>query len=226
MIVTGTRSPTRVRGAGDMHRLQVGRAADELARVAARPLEQHWQRAADAVPALNAAACCFEQRLQLVQPLRLRPAPATCRAGRCRRAGPGAVLERIGLGEADLLDQAQRRREVRVGLAGKTDDEVGRQRDVRPRRAQARRPRADSRRPCSGGSSPRAPRPSPTAPADAGTASAAARRHARRSGRRPCRADARSCSGAARGPAISASAAISRARPQLAARPGRRRDRR
>ena len=57
-----------------------------------------------------------------------------------RRAGPRAVFEREGLGEADRRGRAQRRLEIGVALAGKADDEVGRQGEV------GTRPRAAGRR--------------------------------------------------------------------------------
>ena len=91
--------------------------------------------------------------------------------------------------------------EVGVALAGKADDEVGRQRDVGARARAGARRRAGSRRRCGAGSSPRGRDPSRTAPADAGTASASSTSRVRRDQRRhPDRADARSCSGSARGP--------------------------
>ena len=63
----------------------------------------------------------------------------TCRRhlGR-RRARARRILERIGAGKTDLLDERQRRAEILFGLAGKADDEIGGERDVGPRGAQAR----------------------------------------------------------------------------------------
>ena len=61
------RAPARCCRAGvrrlDVDRLQIGAAADQLARVAARLLEQHRQVAADAV-VVEGALLSFEQRLQ------------------------------------------------------------------------------------------------------------------------------------------------------------------
>ena len=48
VIVTGTISPISDAGAIDLHRLQIGRAADDLARMAAGLLEQHVERLPDA----------------------------------------------------------------------------------------------------------------------------------------------------------------------------------
>ncbi len=59
------------------------------------------------------------------------------RAARAGRAGPLAVFEREGLGETDLAHERERCREIVVALAGKADDEIGGERDIRPRRAQA-----------------------------------------------------------------------------------------
>ena len=53
----------------------------------------------------------------------------------CRRAGPCAVFERIGLGVAHLFDERHRVGEIGIGFTGKSDDEIARQRDVGPGRA-------------------------------------------------------------------------------------------
>ena len=118
-----------------------------------------------------------------------------------RRARPRRILEREGAGEADLVDQRQRRLEIVLGLAGEADDEVGGERHVGPRRAHPVDDARDSRRRCGGGSSRRGCGRSPTAPAGAAAASAPADRDARRSGCRPCRRDGWWCSAAARCPA-------------------------
>ena len=53
-----------------------------------------------------------------------------------RGAGAGAVDEREGGVEADLVDQLQRGVKIGIGFAGKADDEVRRQGDVGPHAAQ------------------------------------------------------------------------------------------
>ena len=89
------------------------------------------QAALKAAACASSSSCSCCSRVDLDAPR----APAARRRGG-RRARAGAVLEGEGLGEADLLDQPHGRREVGVALAGKADDEVGRQRQVGPRRAQ------------------------------------------------------------------------------------------
>ena len=156
----------------EMHRLQPGRAAGDLAGMAAGAGEQHGDSHARRSERLNAScwsrssawSSCSRRVL-----LRLRHLQR--RAGG-RRAGAGRILEAEGLGEADLADQRHRRREVGLGLAGMADDEVGGQREVGPGRAQPVHQRAGSRPRCGRGSSPPAPGRSRTAPAGAGRASA------------------------------------------------------
>ena len=54
---------------------------------------------------------------------------------RRRRAGTGAVLERISRGVSDRIDDLERRLEIFLGLAGEADDEVAGNGDVGPRGA-------------------------------------------------------------------------------------------
>ena len=142
-----------------------------------------------------------------------------------RRAGARAVDEGERGVEADFVDQLHRLLEILVGLAGKADDEVGRQRNVRPRRAQLADDRFVFDAPCSRASSPPERGRNRTAPAGAGATPASApwRRH--RSGAATFHADARSCSGCARCPAprrCTRSAAPDRPFPRcLPWRPGR-----
>ena len=70
--------------------------------------------------------------------------------------------------EADLVDELQRLLEVALGLAGKADDEIRRERDARPRGAQRAGRSTCTRAPCSRASSPRARGRNPIAPAGAG----------------------------------------------------------
>ena len=180
-------------------RLQPRRLADQLAGLAAGLGEQHRHRHAR-LGHIECPRLLAKQRLQRREPgnfHRFRQLIAHCRT---RRAGTAAVLEGVGRRETDLLDQPHGVVEVAIAFARKADDEVGRQSEIRPRRAQAIDEPEKKIAAVAGDSSPRGCGPSPTAPAGAGRASAAAPRHARRSARRPCRADARSCSGCARCP--------------------------
>ena len=157
-------------------------------------------RSSPSLSAVEALLLGAQQGQQFLQPGVLDRLGHLVRRAGGRRAGAGRVFEAECLREADPADQVERRLEVRIGLAGVADDEVGRQREIRPGRPQPVDQARGSRPRCACGSSPPAPGPSPTAPADAGTASASARPDAPRSGRRPCRAGARWCSGAAAGP--------------------------
>ena len=92
----------------DLHRLQIGRAADDLAGIAAGLLEQHVEGRADAArhergllpldrrPAGAAAA----------RPSRLPAIDPPCRRPAC--PGRGEYLNEIGAGVADLATSAQR----------------------------------------------------------------------------------------------------------------------
>ena len=196
VMVTGAISPISDAGADDRHRLQIWRAADDLARMAARLVEQHVEGHADAARH-ERGLLPLDVVLQALQPLVLHGFRQLIHVGG-RRAGPRRIFERVGAGEADLGDQPQRVAEIVLGLARKADDEIRRERDVGPRARAAARRCADSRRGCGGGSSLRGCGRSRTAPADAVAASAPAGRDARRSGCRPCRADGWCCSAAAR----------------------------
>ena len=52
------------------------------------------------------------------------------------RAGALRIFERIGVRIADLIDEAQRVGEIVFGLAREADDEIGGEREIRPRGAQ------------------------------------------------------------------------------------------
>ena len=105
VIRTRAGAPMSRSGACGMHRLEIGAAADELARVAARLLEQHRQRAADA-GGVEPALLVGDQRLQLGEALALDRLGHLLRQQRRRRARPRAVFEGEGLGEADLARRA------------------------------------------------------------------------------------------------------------------------
>ena len=176
-------APARSRRSGRRRRrtctaLQIGAAADELALVAARLFEQHRQDAADAASLKRAAAAPAAPAS--APAARPSPARAPASAAAAGVPGPRRIFEREGLGKADLAHQVERGLEIRVALAGKADDEIGRQRDVGPGCAEAL-DGGDNRRRCAAGSSPPARGRSRTAPADAETASARRRRDGRRS---------------------------------------------
>ena len=140
-----------------------------------------------------------QQGLQRLQPGVLHRLRHLARRAGGRRAGAGGVLEAVGHGEADLVDQRHGGGEIGLGLAGMADDEVGGQ----------------------GESGPRLPQPvHHAAEVVRGMAAVHRRQHAvrarlhrqvqvghqrlagrdgRRSGRRPCRAGGWWCSAAAAG---------------------------
>ena len=182
----------------DLHRHQPRRAADDLPGGAAGALEQDLDDSADAgahgtlLAARRSAACSRCRRSSLT-------ASGTWLVpGRGRRAGARAVFEGEGRGVADLVDERERRREIGVGLAGKADDEIAGERDVRPRGATFVDEAQIIGAACGADSWRRARGRTPTAPADAGRASARRDRDGRRSARRPCRADGWWCSAAGR----------------------------
>ena len=117
-------------------RLQPRRLADQLAGLAARLGEQHRHRRAR-LGDIECPRLLAEQRLQRREPRILHRFGQLIAHCRTRRAGTAAVLERIGRRETDLLDQPHRVVEIGIALARKADDEVGRQSEIRPRRAQA-----------------------------------------------------------------------------------------
>ena len=71
VMVTAAISPISDGGAVDLHRLQIRRAADQLAVMAARPLEQHVESAADAA-AIERRLAAIDGRLQALQTFRFR----------------------------------------------------------------------------------------------------------------------------------------------------------
>ncbi len=97
----------------------------------------------------DAPCLAVELRLQRLEPLLLDLVRHLVRQRGRRRAGPLAVDEAEGLVEADVRDQLERLLEVRLGLAGEADDEVGRQADVRAHRAQRGGSSACTRGACS-----------------------------------------------------------------------------
>ena len=77
------------------------------------------------VPMVAKVDVLGKQRLQARQTFALDRVGDLLAHGGRRGARPRAVLERERLGEADLLDQRERRREIPLGFAGEPDDEIG-----------------------------------------------------------------------------------------------------
>ena len=122
--------------ADHVHGLHRGRPPGQLMRLAPAPVEQDRHRPPDRPP-VEVVLLDVEQILQPRQPVRLfrlADLVSGCRGG---RSGARAVFERIRLGEADRSDQRHRRLEIGLLLAGVTDDEIGREREIGPRRAQS-----------------------------------------------------------------------------------------
>ena len=126
VISTSASAPNRSPSVFHMHRLQKRRTADQLAGLAPGPVEQNVHAPAD--------TRLVERRLLRVQEILERGQPfrldlfgdlAVLIGG--RRARAGRIFERIGLGIVDVAHQRQGRCEIGIGLAGKADDEVGRQ---------------------------------------------------------------------------------------------------
>ena len=120
-----------LREAGEVDDLVVARAAAQAARVGARrALDEHLQRAPDEpLRALAGAALDdLDQPLHALDLLLVRD--GVLELGRL-----GAAARREDEREravvADLLDDLERLAEVRLGLPGEADDDVGGQRDVR-----------------------------------------------------------------------------------------------
>ena len=112
-VLTGARDQRRddladlVGGGGNMHALQIGAAADELALVPARLFEQHRQDAADA-GRVEVALLLRQQRLQVRRAARPSTGSGTWSLGRGRgRAGARRIFERKRLGKADLGDKVE-----------------------------------------------------------------------------------------------------------------------
>ena len=117
-----------------MDRLQPGRLADQLAGLAARPLEQHLGAAADA-RLVEGELLGVEQGLEALEALVHHfGGNLILHLGR-RRSGPGRIFERESLGIVHRRDDPQRRLELGLGLAGEADDEVAGDGDVGARGA-------------------------------------------------------------------------------------------
>ncbi len=89
----------------DLHRLQIGRAADQLAGMAAGRLEQHIEAAAEAA-AVERRLAAVDRSLQALQALRLYVLVDLIVHVGAGRAGPRRIFERERAGEADLARSA------------------------------------------------------------------------------------------------------------------------
>ena len=136
VIVTVAIVPISDVGRFDLHRLQIGRLADDLARIAAGLLEQHVERLPDA-GAVEGCQLAIDQLLQFAQAFGLHVFRNLIVHVGGRRAGARRILERERAGEADLVDQLHGVAEIRVGFAGEADDEIGGEGELGLRFAQA-----------------------------------------------------------------------------------------
>src|SRR6266404_8787582 len=119
-----------------MYALQVGAAPDHLPIVATRLFQEHRQNFSDA--GLVELAFLFVQRqLQGSETIGLRSLGNLAGSGCCGRAGPLGIFERVRLGKTDLVDEVERSLEVLIAFARETDDEVGRESEIRAGKAQA-----------------------------------------------------------------------------------------
>jgi hypothetical protein len=122
--------------AGEIDRAHVlGLAGQFVGVLLRRPLDQHRLHAADH-GFRNLRRMRIDMRLQPFQPRMfhgIRGAVVQVRSG---GAGTARIDEGEALVEADVFNQLHRLVEIGIGFAGKADDEIGRNRDVRPYRAQ------------------------------------------------------------------------------------------
>ena len=104
--------------------------------MAARFFQQHRQAAAD-LRTVEGDPLVFEQALQADEARVLFRLGDLFGHPRARRTGTPGVFKGIGRGVAHGLDERERLFEISFRLAGKADDEVAGDGDVRPRRADA-----------------------------------------------------------------------------------------
>src|SRR5580704_18860881 len=122
-------------GSGHRHRLQIGRAADDLAFMPARLFEQDIEALANAA-SIERFLLTVDDVLQTLQPLRFHIFRHLVVHLGARCAWPPRILERERAGEPDVGDQAQCFGEIALGFTGKADDEVRCQSKIGPRLAQ------------------------------------------------------------------------------------------
>ena len=153
VIVTRTDEPISVRRRHHLDRLQIWGAADDCP--ASLPgFSSSTSMVRPAKPALKSrrwrvmTACSRCRRSDFLVLGHL-----IVHLGR-RRARARRIHERIGAGEADLVDERQRVAEIGFGLAGKADDEIGGEREIGAARRAGAQSRQDSRDAYACGSSP------------------------------------------------------------------------
>src|SRR5438093_13467945 len=119
-----------------MYALQVGTAPNHLPSVAARLFQEHRQDFSNA-GLVELAFLLIQQQLQGAEAIGLHSLRNLAGSGCCGRAGSLGIFEGVRLGKTDLVDEVERRLEVLVALARKTDDKVGREGEIRAGEAKA-----------------------------------------------------------------------------------------
>ena len=135
MVTDAMRADQRCRRY-DLHRLQIGRLADDLSGKAADFLEQHVERLPDAA-AVEGRQLSVDQLLQFAQAFGFHVFGNLVVHVGGRRAGARRIFERERGGKADLVDQLHGVAEIGIGFAGEADDEIRGEGEQRLRRAQA-----------------------------------------------------------------------------------------
>src|SRR5882724_4417319 len=118
-----------------MYALQVWAAPNHLPIVAPRPFQQHRQDFSNA-GLVELAFLLVQRQLQGSETIGLHSLGNRARSRCCGRAGPLRIFEGVRLGKTDLVDEVERSLEVLVAFARKTDDEVGREGEIRAGQAQ------------------------------------------------------------------------------------------
>ena len=111
-----------------MDRLHVRRAPNQLAGMAPRVLQEHREGRTYA-PGIERCLAPADGLQHALQPVVLHRVGELVQGG-SGRAGPGAVLEGIGLGERDLLKERERSLELLLAFPREPHDRVGGERDV------------------------------------------------------------------------------------------------
>src|SRR5262249_14871119 len=112
-------------GCRDMYALQVRASSNHLPMVAARFFQEHGQDFSNA-GFVELVFLLVQRMLQGGETVGLHSLRNLACGGCCGRAGPLGIFEGVRLGKTDLVDEVERRLEVLVAFARKTDDEVGR----------------------------------------------------------------------------------------------------